>query len=168
MARKSKAEQQFSAIVASVQFHPTPEQRDAKSAFWLAVQSNPVVDLAHITMAGIIHMTGQSKVEKWWSQPGFQEWFTNREEFRMKLESATHMAIGVLMEIMGNPDANAAARVAAAKMVIEAAGKNEGKQRAEPEVSDKRIQGMSEQQLEAYIARHAGLLEAQDRTEEED
>lgn len=158
MARKSKVEQQLSQIISAVQFFPTPEQRDAKSSFWLSIQDNPIVDLGHITLAGIVQITGQQKIEKWWTQPGFREWFTNQEEFKMKLESASHQALDTLMEIMANPDAAPAARVAAAKMVIEASGKNESRKQAE--MADKHIQQMSEQQLEAYLARHMKMVEA--------
>lgn len=169
MARKSPAEQSFIAMVSSVQFHPTPEQRDCKSAFWLALEENPIVDMSRITLAGVMQLTGQPRVEKWWAVPGFKEWFTNKEEFRVRMESATYQALDVLMEIMHNPDANPASRVNAAKLVIEASGKNQSRAQSSESVSDKKIQAMSEKQLEAYIKSKTRLItESKSEEGEED
>jgi transcriptional regulator with AAA-type ATPase domain len=154
--RKSKSQMQFEGLMSALQFLPTPEQRDAKSAFWLALEDNPVADPRTITALGAVNLTNQPKVEKWWSVEGFPQWFLNKEEFRMQLESAAYMALSTLMEILHNPDANASARVAAAKLVIEASGKSV--KVAETQVADKMIQSMSERQLEDYINKRAGLL----------
>ena len=166
MGKKSLAQKHFENIVSSLHFEATPEQRDAKSAFWLAVDENPIVDLQSVSSAGVAHLVAQPKIERWWKISGFVSWFMNREEFRMKLESATHVAINVLTEIMMDGDANPAARVNAAKMVIEAAGKNAARNAPSEEVSDKKIQQMSPEQLEAYVIKHAKVITAKEEESE--
>jgi hypothetical protein len=158
VARKSVAQKHFENIVSSLHFEATPAQRDAKSAFWLAMDENPIVDLNAISVAGIVQLVDQPKIEEWWTKAGFSSWFMNREEFRMKLESATFTAISILQDIMLDPDANPSARVNAAKLVIEASGKNLSRNPVVEEVSDSKIQKMSEKELDAYVMRHAKAL----------
>ena len=97
----------------------SPEMRDCKTQFWKALESNPICDPDHVTLAAVLQLTGNKKVTGWWDKPRFAEWFCAGDEFEIKLSSAKFSALEALLEIASNPDSPASARVAAAKQILD-------------------------------------------------
>jgi hypothetical protein len=59
------------------------------------------------------------ELKGWFEKPGFVKWFADSEEYETKLAAAKFSAIDTLLDVMGNPDSPASARVAAAKQVMD-------------------------------------------------
>jgi hypothetical protein len=95
------------------------EMRLTKTKFWRALNVNPICDPSHITLQAALQLTNEKKLKSWWEKPGFVVWFTEGEEYETKLAAAKFSAIDTLLDVMGNPDSPASARVAAAKQVMD-------------------------------------------------
>lgn len=140
----------LTAASQEVVFSPTPDMRRAKAAFWASLDGTPAGDLAeNMTLAAASAMGADKKLSRWWSIPGFSEWWQNREEFKQRLEYMAQLALDTLEGVLLDPDANTTARVNSAKLVLEAANKMPKKQ-AEDTV-DQRLAGMSRNELEEYV-----------------
>jgi hypothetical protein len=133
-----------------VVFAPTPEMRRAKAAFWASLDGTPDGDLAeNMTLAAATQMGGDRKLSRWWSMPGFSDWWQNKEEFKQRMEYLAQLALDTLEGVLSDPDANTTAKVNSAKLVLEAANKMPKKQ-AEESV-DHKLAGMSRNELEDYV-----------------
>lgn len=131
--------------------HINHEMRDCKTRFWKALEVNPICDPDHVTLAAVQQLTQSKKVESWWKKPGFVEWFQAGDEYEVKLTSAKFSAIDTLLEIMGNPDAPASSRVAAAKQVMDHAKSMDKENPAVEKLLD-RIAGIDKvEDLQKYI-----------------
>lgn len=140
----------LTAASQEVVFSPTPDMRRAKAAFWASLEGTPAGDLAEsMTLAAAASMGADKKLSRWWSIPGFSDWWQNKEEFKQRLEYLAQLALDSLEAVLLDPDSNATARVNSAKLVLEAANKMPKKQ-AEDTV-DQRLAGMSRNELEEYV-----------------
>lgn len=140
-------------------YMPSHEQRKLKSAFWLRFNDNPVCEPGEISVSVIQRVASDSRLEKWWSQPGFKEWFRNQEEFRERVESMAHLALDTLMDILVTDDPRqTSSKVAAAKLLLEVGRKLPSKTQSTDKFIDQRIGEMDKKQLDAYIARQISLL----------
>lgn len=97
----------------------TEEMRACKTRFWKMLDSNPICDPEHITLAAVQQLTGEKKLKGWWEKPAFVSWFTSGDEYEVKLSSAKFSAVDALMDVLMNPDSPASARVAAAKIIMD-------------------------------------------------
>ena len=102
----------------------SPAMREAKSKFWMGLKSNPICDPEHISLTAATTLTKEKRLKTWWDKPGFKEWFANEHEFEINLESAKHIALNALVDVMQNPDSPASAVVSAAKQIMEQANKS--------------------------------------------
>ena len=165
----------LAAASSDLTFAPTQDMRRAKAAFWhrfadasTSLSSDPV------TLASAQQFGADKRLSKWWAVPGFAEWFQNREEFRERLEYLADVALDALEQVLTDPDANAGAKVASAKLVLEATSKMP---RKEAETPATRLETMSRSELEDYVRKnlkfltpasdHATLEQAKDDTTEE-
>lgn len=140
----------LTAASQEVVFSPTPDMRRAKAAFWASLEGTPAGDLAeNMTLAAAASMGADKKLSRWWSIPGFSDWWQNKEEFKQRLEYLAQLALDSLEAVLMDPDSNATARVNSAKLVLEAANKMPKKQ-AEDTV-DQKLAGMSRNELEEYV-----------------
>lgn len=145
-------------VVSELTYIPTPEQRRVKSAFWARFSDNPIGEVgAGLTIATVARIVDDSRIPRWWSSPGFKQWFSNENEFRDRLEYLSHKILDTLEEILVDPRGNASARVGAAKLILEAARKMPSKQQ-EVKYIDAGISGMTKQQLTDYIKNNTKLL----------
>ena len=103
----------------SLHLNITPDMRDAKTRFWKALEVNPICDPDHVSLAAAMQLTKEPRIKAWWEKPGFSNWFSAGNEYEVKLSSAKCSAIDTLLDVMGNPETPASARVAAAKAVME-------------------------------------------------
>lgn len=150
----------MSHLLADVAFVPHPEMRRVKAAFWVMQSENPLYDPAHITREQASSLTGESRLLRWWSMEGFPQWFTNRDEFRHRLQYVADLALDSLEAILVNDQSQDSARVRAAQIVLEAAGKMPSRSTSTSKSGDQddRITRMDRKELEEYIRRAAALL----------
>lgn len=149
-------------IVASeLTYLPTPEQRKAKSAFWLRFNDNPICDPQDISLAIVMRLVGDERLTRWWPVSGFKEWFRNREEFRERMEYLSQLAMDQLEEILAAPMAIkgvANAKISAAKLIMEVARKMPPKTATAGEFLDAKVADMNKRQLEEFIGKHIKLV----------
>lgn len=143
-------------LVGDLTFLPSPEQRKTKSAYWTLRADSPL-NSDQITLPEAQQVTGEGRLRKWWSLPGFPEWFANREEFRQRVEYLANLALDTAEEILLDRNINANARVQMAKLVIEAANRMPQKYQKELYV-DEKVSQMGKKELEEYIRRASLLL----------
>jgi hypothetical protein len=141
-------------------FVPTDEMRRLKAAFWSKYSDRPDLRLSlPTTPEGKIDSKGLPDVHraipgledipsKWWENSKFVAWFDNREEFKQRLDYLAQLALDSAEEILRNQDAPPQARVAMAKLVLEATGKAKSEER----FLDQRISEMDKAELEKFIA----------------
>lgn len=136
---------------------PTPEQRKAKSAFWTRFHENPLCEPADISLSLALQLAGDGRLSRWWSDPGFSEWFRNADEFRQRLEYLANLSLDTLEYVLVDPKAQSSAKVNAAKLLMEAARKMPSKGAVEKYL-DEKIAEMDRKQLEEYISKKTRLL----------
>lgn len=148
-------EKALSAIVSDLVFLPDEKMIPVKVKFWHKYSQSAVVDTANVTRELAIKYTDDNRLTRWWSVPGFQEWFLNDDEFRQNTETLAYKALNTLEEILSNPDASDSARVNAAKLALEVADKMP-KKYDKVTYRDQKIQEMDEKQLEEFITKRLG------------
>lgn len=148
------------AVLEDVTFIPTPQMRRTKASYWASLAENPIYDRETTTLASALEVTRDSRLSKWWSLPGFAPWFTNREEFRQRLEYLANLALDTIEEVLLDSDANANARMRAVQIALEAAAKMPGKSDNQKMLDD-RVQKMGRAELEAFLRQHASLVGTQ-------
>ena len=159
----------LAAASTDLTFAPTPDMRRAKAAFWHRVADAPLFDGGPVTLAVAQQFGADKRLSKWWTLPGFVEWFQNREEFRERLEYLADIALDSLEQVLTDPDSNPSAKVASAKLVLEAASKMPKK---EADTPASRLETMSRTELEDYVRKNLKFLTADtppakvDQTEE--
>jgi hypothetical protein len=150
-------ELKLASVVDDLVFLPKSEQRQVKSAFWAVVADNPIHDPETITLEDMMKVTGDTRLRRWIKEPGFREWFLNKEEFRQRLEYLAHLTLDRLEKILSDDEGHASAQVQAAKLIIEAANRMPQKWVKETYLDD-RIQKMGKAELEQFIRRNMALL----------
>lgn len=136
--------------VVELIFSPSEEQKRLKSSFWAVVADYATIDVENIKLVDVKQVTGDTRCESWWRQPGFQEWFANKDEYRQQLEYEFSVALATLNDVMTDRDAPANARVRAAEIVARLANKEPAKTK-ETKWADKDIGEMDTKQLDALI-----------------
>lgn len=151
MPRKDPTVGIIEVLASDLTFIPNPEQRKVKAAFWTRFAENPLCEPADIQMGDIQRLVGDSRLQRWWTLPGFKEWFRNQEEFREIVESAVYLALDKLREILSSDDPKmASAQVNAAKLLLEVGRKMPQKQTVE-RFADEKIGKMGKKELEAFV-----------------
>lgn len=143
-------------------FQAEPAHRRAKSNFWTHFTGSngsvaPPEDLATALRYG-----ADRRISTWWSLPGFQDWFLNRDEFRQRLEFLSHLSLDVLEEILVSKQSSSNDKLQALKLILAA----QPKETTEAEVADAVIAKMTKQQLQEYISRNIKLLPSESKIEE--
>lgn len=145
------------AVEGEIVFIPSGAQRKAKAAFWVSFTDNPVSDAENVTLAQALQITGESRLQKWWSMVGFKDWFLNKEENKQRLEYIYSLALDSAEEILIDPDANPSAKVQMIKVIAELANKMPQKWKTE-KFLDADIQRMDKHQLESYLEKQGVKL----------
>lgn len=145
----------LAAASADLTFAPTSDMRRAKAAFWSRAADGPALDTGPLTLAAAQQIGADKRLAKWWSIPGFTDWWQNKEEFRERLEYLADIALDSLEQVLTDPDANAGAKVASAKLVLEAASKMPKKEADTPQ---SRLETMSRTELEEYVRKNLKFL----------
>lgn len=151
MSRKTESEI-VDIVTSELTFLPTDGQKRAKSAFWSRFNENPLCDPTEVSLSIVGQFINDGRVEKWWSQVGFREWFTNNNEFRDRLEYLSHKILDSLEYVLDDPKAQANAKVNAAKLILEASRKLP-RQAPKVEYLDEQVASMNKKELEEFIAK---------------
>jgi hypothetical protein len=130
-------------------YSPTDQERRLRALFYVALEDHPVADADNITPALIEQLTNDSRILKWWSKPGFKEWFQCRVTLQAKAEYALDLLIDSFIDLARSDDPKTvSAKVAAAKLLAEMRG-HTGKAKKQ-QALDVSIPETKEE-LEAYV-----------------
>ena len=140
-------------LADNILFEPTATQSKIKAKFWSRYHPGPFDSPSDgkITLATALEVTGSTSLRKYWSQPGFREWFLNRDEEREKLKYLFNKALDSAEKILDNPEANPNAKANIIKMLAEMNGFM-GKKQIE-KFADDDINKMSEKQLKEFLTK---------------
>ena len=115
--RKSIEVQKMTEHLEDIVFIPGAEHRRAKVKFWKRVQDNPLVDTSNLDASIAAKFGGDQRIHSWWNQPGFQEWFSNQQEYLEKLQYAQMLSIDTIIEVLESGHASDTSKLVASKMV---------------------------------------------------
>lgn len=146
---KQSGESDLPGLAERVLFTPSPRQRQVKARFWVRFIPGPVATLDNLSLSHVMQIAGTKSLKEWWSEPGFVEWFFNREEGREKLEYLFMRALDTAEDILNDPGAQASAKVNMIKVIGELANKFPSKH--QERFSDEDINKMDEKQLKNYL-----------------
>lgn len=138
-------------------YTPTNEQQKLKSKFWSKYleDGGQVGDL--IQLATVLRYVSHSKISEWWvGIAGLADWFSEQAEYTHRAEYLTMLAQDTLEQVMADRNAPPQARIAASKIVLEAAGKL-GKTQLPKEQADG-VGDMTREQLVEFIAKNVQRL----------
>jgi hypothetical protein len=159
----NKLRQAVSRAVDVVAFQPSDAQRRAKSNFWSFFAAGNALPPADVDLAMASKYAGDRRIEEWWKLEGFASWFSNKDEFRQKVEFMADVVLDEFFSMIRNPGTQATAKVAAGKVILEAAKKLNQKAPSEDAQVSEKIAKMSKEELEAYIrSRMDKLLDEED------
>lgn len=144
-------------VITDLTYLPSVEQRRAKESFWARFSDNPFCSPEEISLSDVQRVLGDSRVDRWWREDGFSAWFRNREEFRERVEYLVHLALDTIEKVMIDPEEKGAAKVNAAKLMMEVGRKMPPKSVREVYKDDK-INKMDAADLEEYIKRNSPKL----------
>jgi hypothetical protein len=135
----------------------TPAMQRAKSAFWTIAADTPMVDPSDITLAAIQQICPDTRVKRWWSIPGFREWFCNKHEWRQRVEYLVNRGLDAIEDVLSDPEAAPSARVKAFEVLAKLSNKEPARVK-EVRFADSQIEKMSKEQLEAFIEREVAQI----------
>jgi hypothetical protein len=143
-----------------VVFQPDEPQRRAKSNFWAHFATTDTLPPDHVSLATALKFGGDRRISQWWDLPGFQDWFSNKDEFRQRVEFLADLALDELYGIIKDKEFNGSAKVAAIKMLMEMGKKLSSKSADKDQYLDEKVSQMSKEELEKFIrSRTAKLLQ---------
>jgi hypothetical protein len=149
----------LSALTDEVVFVPQEEHRQLKSMLLVRLVDNPLLTIDNLTLTDAKRILRSSKVEKYWSLPGFVEWLRNSSEYRERIERTWDLAMTALEDILRNTDPKAqGARVSAIKVAAEVANKFPRKEsQTNPAIAA--IGAMDRAQLEIFLQKQGVTLQ---------
>lgn len=136
-------------------FNPTQAQQEAKARLHVALEEGPMPPSWTLAAAQAL-LPNETRLERWWREPGFKEWLTDTETFKVMAELASWEALQTCRDIMANSEEKAVARINAAKLTMEIAGKIN--KRVQERYMDKSLEGLSKEELRAVIDRNVKRL----------
>ena len=146
--------QKLEELVTDLVYSPSTAQRKVKAKYWNRANATLFTDQGP-ELAQVQRIVRDKRLEKWWADPSFVNWFQNNEEFRDKMESNAQLAVEIIEQIMLNGEKDSD-RLNAAKLSIEAA--NRMPKRDVVQFADAKINQMDAKQLEAFIEANAPKL----------
>lgn len=139
-------------------FNPTRAQSKAKATFHKRYESNPILgEMSALSRSQIQRLSGVVKMDAWFKQDGFEEWFFDNNYNKELLESAVELGIHEVINILEAPSdgergsPKPSDKIAALKLVLEYAGYNAAKE-TKVEYQDKEIANMDEENLDKMIS----------------
>lgn len=151
---------------------PKKAQRLAKSKFWQRATNNPLIqDLDNPRIFDVKRFSGTDKVEGWFKDPEFKEWFLDQDSNKALIASGCEMAIEKLMyiielegadEVGPKMETTSAAQVKACENMLRLGGFEPPKTVAKERFMDKDVEDMTPAQLEIFIANSTQKIKSVD------
>lgn len=142
-------------IPALRSFVPTAEQLRVKSQILSRLRDDPRHAPGTLIDRSTAEYLAGSDMKAWFSEPGFQAWLSNRNEFQEMLEGSAIQALYTLQEVMAHGTQDSA-KVNAAKALLELAAKFPHQQ--QDGGRDNPFLDMTPEQIDAYLASNAPKL----------
>lgn len=136
----------LSSMTEDLLFIPNPRHRQVKAKFWSRYDSL-MLSSDKITSTAAVSITDEPSIMRWWSLPGFKDWFLNQDEARERLEYLYMLALDTAEQVLANPESNDNAKVQMVKVIAQLAGKEPSKQ----QYADDSINKMDAEKLKTYI-----------------
>jgi hypothetical protein len=149
ISKKANDSKQLTQLADKVIFTPSKTQQKVKARFWTRFTPGPFANPNKIPLALAQEVTGSASLKKWWDEPGFLEWFVNREEARERLEYLFMLALGTAEDLLTDEKAQASAKVNMIKVLAELANKFPSK--TQEKYLDDDINKMDEAELKMYL-----------------
>jgi hypothetical protein len=122
----------------------------------MAALSDPtcaIFDVKSINAGQAATMCNNDSLHTWWKQPGFKNWFLNKDETRQKIKYLTDKALEAATQVLEDPDPRASgSKVAILKILL---------QYEAAEIQTKtntRFDSMDVLQLKAFLKQNAHLI----------
>lgn len=136
-------------------FRPSEAQRRAKAALMAALtdSNNALLDPRAITLGTAIRLTNVQTLNTWWNQPGFKDWFLNKEETKQKIKYLTDKALEAAIQVLDDPDPRtASSKVNILKILMHY-------EAAEMQTkTNTRFDSMDMQQLRGFLKQNAHII----------
>lgn len=141
-------------------FEPNEAQERTKASFWVRFRELPGSKTGEsINLAMALQLTRDNRLNTWWTQAGFAEWFQDDLQWKVDLELLCYKIPGILTSILAHDNPKAlAAQVNAIKLIIESAGKAQPKIK-DVKLLDKDVAKMDMEQLKAFIKEGTKFLD---------
>lgn len=140
-----------------VAFKPNRDQRRAKSNFWSHFVEKDSMPPDTVELAAALRYGADRRISDWWDLDSFQDWFTNKDEFRQRVEFLADLALDHVESILYDEKAKAGEKIAAIKLIMEVGSKMSKKSNKE-EYLDEKIAAMDKKQLEDYIKKNVRYI----------
>lgn len=137
----------LSIIRDELVFNPSASQRKAKAKYYLR-SDGILAKEVNATAQGVSKFIDEPAVIKWWSQPGFREWFFNANEAKERLEYLFMLALDTAEAVLLDDKANANAKVQMIKVLATLSGRDKD---SKEKLLDEQIQRMTAEQLREFI-----------------
>lgn len=151
----------ISKIADEIIFQPSPLQQTLKAQFWARASSNPFIDKTNLTLADVQEHVPDPKLKKYWSVPGFKEWFSNQDENRERLDYLWMVGLDAAEMILRDPAAQASAKVNLIKTLAEIQGLVSRGKNKEEKFSDETVNKMSEAELKEWLKKKGVSVQAE-------
>lgn len=161
--RKAGAEKQLASLeavfdaVSELVYVPTPEQRRVKAAFWRRFSESPVAIPGRVDLGSAQVLLNDSRLDRWWKEPGFADWFRNASDFRERLDYLADLALNKYESMITDPTINPAVAGAAARDILKMAGRFEA---GGPGGESAAAEAMTPEELRLFVRQHAALLKS--------
>lgn len=143
-------------LAEAVIYTPNPSAKKLKAKFWSRYNPGLMDRTDSLPMAEVLEVTKDPRVKSLWTQPGFKDWFLNKDENRERLEYLFTLALDAAEDILVNPEIQPGARVNMIKVLGELANKFPSRYQQE-KFTDDEINKMSELQLKAWLEKRGAI-----------
>lgn len=156
MGKQTELVTTLNEMVEESLYRPSKREKEAKAAYWVAIADDPFFSKEQARKREVAERLAGTKLASW-DKPGFQDWFFNRAEFKVRLEYLFGLCLDAAEEILVNNDPKVqGARVQLIRALSELAGKVPHKQATIQVTNNTAISGaidnMSREDLERYLA----------------
>lgn len=119
----------------------------------LTDSNNALLDPRAITLGTAIRLTNVQTLNTWWNQPGFKDWFLNKEETKQKIKYLTDKALEAAIQVLDDPDPRtASSKVNILKILMHY-------EAAEMQTkTNTRFDSMDMQQLRGFLKQNAHII----------
>ncbi len=145
--------EELAKVAEDILFQPSPLMQTMKAQFWARFQPGPVNDTANLTLPTVQQYVSDPRLKKYWSTPGFKEWFTNQDENRERIEYLWMVGLDTAEQILRDSNAQPNAKVQLLKLLAEVAGKLPKPGKNDEKFADASINNMDAKELKAWLKR---------------